>query len=81
MAQVREPLVSIIMPAYNAARFIRQSIQSILQQSFQDWELLVTDDASTDNTPQVLEQAARDDARVRIFLQTQNQGPGAAASP
>ena len=66
------------MPAYNAARFIRQSIQSILQQSFQDWELLVTDDASTDNTPQVLEQAARDDARVRIFLQTQNQGPGAA---
>lgn len=78
MAQVREPLVSIIMPAYNAARFIRQSIQSILQQSFQDWELLVTDDASTDNTPQILEQAAREDARIRIFLQTQNQGPGAA---
>ena len=78
MAQVREPLVSIIMPAYNAARFIRHSIQSVLQQSFQNWELLVTDDASTDNTPQVLEMAATQDPRIKVFLLKQNQGPGAA---
>ena len=78
MEHVHEPLVSVIMPAYNAARFIRHSIQSVLQQSFQNWELLVTDDASTDNTPQVLEMAATQDPRIKVFLLKQNQGPGAA---
>ena len=78
MEQAREPLVSVIMPAYNAARFIGQAIQSVLQQSFPCWELLITDDASTDNTPQLIEQAARQDTRIRVFPKETNQGPGAA---
>jgi glycosyltransferase involved in cell wall biosynthesis len=59
------PLVSIIMPAYNAGRFISEAIQSVLAQTYPHWELLVMNDASTDNTE--AEVLKFNDARIRYF--------------
>ena len=61
-----EPLVSVVMPSFNHARYILESIQSVLAQDFSDFELIVVDDASTDNTREVLESIADDRVRFRI---------------
>ncbi len=66
-----EPFISIVMPAYNAARFIEQTMNSLLDQTFRDYEIVVVDDGSTDDTPQKLNQYAD---RVRLIRQP-NQGP------
>lgn len=63
-------MVSIVMPAYNAAKTIRESIESILAQTVDDWELIVIDDGSTDCTPQILTEFAAMDNRV-VFLQNE----------
>lgn len=59
------PLVSIIMPAYNASRFIQESINSVIQQTYKRWELLVINDGSTDNTGEVVKSFI--DERIRYF--------------
>ena len=51
---MEEPLVSVIMPAYNAEKYIAQSIASVVKQGYQNWELLITDDRSNDNTQQIV---------------------------
>jgi glycosyltransferase involved in cell wall biosynthesis len=70
------PEVSVIIPAYNSARFLAESIPTVLQQTFADFELLVVDDGSTDDTRQVVA-SFECDARVR-YVHQQNRG-GAAA--
>lgn len=70
------PRVSAIMPTYNHAKFVGKAIESVLGQTFQDWELLIADDASTDSTRQVL--AAYDDPRIRVFYLPVNRGAGFA---
>jgi glycosyltransferase involved in cell wall biosynthesis len=64
------PTVSIVLPTYNAAAFLRQSITSALSQSFRDFELLVMDNASTDDTPDVVAQF--DDPRIRYVRNPRN---------
>lgn len=71
-----EPLVSIIMPAHNAEKYIRQSIQSVINQSYQNWELIITDDASTDQTLEAIESFNED--RIHILKLTQNVGAAIA---
>lgn len=63
------PLVSIIMPCYNASKFIKESIDSILNQSFEDWELIIVDDGSTDNTASIIKIYVSTDIRIRYFYQ------------
>jgi teichuronic acid biosynthesis glycosyltransferase TuaG len=77
MSTVVQPLVSIIMPAYNAERYIADSIRSVLAQTYQNWELVVVDDGSTDDTAEVARRFAASDRRIRYFRQ-QNGGPGKA---
>ena len=72
-----EALVSIIMPSYNAAQYVAASIDSILAQTYHNWELIITDDCSTDGTQSILQDYARRDERVRLFLFDTNQGSGA----
>lgn len=66
------PLISVIMPTYNSARFIAEAIQSVIDQTYSNWELLIVDDASTDETRQVVEGLI--DPRIRYFPLTQQQG-------
>lgn len=65
-------LVSIIMPSYNTAPYIKETIQSVLDQIYTNWELIIVDDCSTDNTEEVL--ATIDDSRIRYFKNEKNSG-------
>ena len=65
-------LVSVIMPTYNCARFIRQAIDSVLSQTYINWELLIVDDCSTDETESIVR--SFDDPRIRYMRNTQNMG-------
>jgi len=55
---INEPEISIVIPAYNHARYVEQAIKSVLGQTFQDWELIVIDDGSTDDTGKVIDACA-----------------------
>lgn len=61
------PRVSVVLPAYNAERYIAESVRSVLHQSFHDFELIVIDDGSADGTLSVLKGLALRDSRIRIF--------------
>jgi len=60
-----QPRVSVIIPAYNAQRYVAEAVESTLAQSFDDFECIVVDDGSNDRTPRILADLARRDARVR----------------
>ena len=66
------PLVTVAMPIYNAGKYLRLAVLSIVKQSFTDWELLIIDDGSTDAALQGI--ADIEDARIRIFHDGQNKG-------
>jgi glycosyltransferase involved in cell wall biosynthesis len=59
-----EPLVSIVLPTYNGSRYVAQSIQSCIDQTHRNWELLVVDDCSTDETPAIIDRFVRQDPRI-----------------
>jgi teichuronic acid biosynthesis glycosyltransferase TuaG len=69
-----KPLVSVIMPAYNAARDIEKAIRSVMAQTVTDWELLVMDDASSDETAQIVKGLAMEDDRIQYHLSQENIG-------
>lgn len=66
-------LVSIIMPSYNTGKYIAETIESVLAQSYRNWELIIVDDCSTDNTYEVVFQFLNDD-RIRLFKNDKNCG-------
>jgi glycosyltransferase involved in cell wall biosynthesis len=66
------PSVSVCIPTYNYARFLGQAIESVLEQTFEDFELIVSDNASTDDTQDVI--ASHDDTRLRSFRNERNLG-------
>lgn len=71
-------LVSIIMPSYNSENSIEESIASVISQSYSKWELLITDDLSTDNTIDIINRYAREDVRIKLFESKENGGAGKA---
>ena len=71
------PALSVIVPVYNAEAYLKTCIESILNQSWKDLELLLIDDGSTDSSPQICDQFARYDQRVHVIRQT-NAGAAAA---
>lgn len=68
------PKVSIVMPAYNAAKTIAESINSVLAQSFTDWELIIVDDCSTDETAKILNKYVQQEVRIIFVKNNQNLG-------
>lgn len=65
----RGPLITVVMSVYNGARFLDQAIDSIRAQSFRHWEFLITDDGSTDASPEILARHAGQDGRIRVLTQ------------
>jgi len=61
------PKVSVVMPAYNAGRYVQEAIDSVLAQTLRDFELLVIDDGSTDETASIAEECARHDSRIHLL--------------
>ncbi|WP_334078977.1 glycosyltransferase family 2 protein [Microbulbifer sp. M83] len=74
----KDNLVSVIMPAFNVAAFIQESIESVLNQSHSDLELIVVDDCSTDRTGDIVSRLASKDSRIRVLITDENLG-GAGA--
>jgi glycosyltransferase involved in cell wall biosynthesis len=68
------PLVSVVLPVYNGAAFVEQAVHSILEQTLVDWELLIVDDGSLDDSRQICENLARSESRVRVYANEQNLG-------
>ncbi|MDF0698538.1 glycosyltransferase family A protein [Rhizobium sp. MC63] len=71
------PLVSVVIPAFNASRYIELTLRSVVCQTYQNLEIIVVNDGSTDDTAKMVEQAARADSRIRL-LSTSNRGVAAA---
>jgi glycosyltransferase involved in cell wall biosynthesis len=71
------PLISIIVPVYNVEKYLEECLDSILSQSFADFELICVDDGSTDGSPEILRKYADRDDRIKIIAQA-NRGSGAA---
>jgi teichuronic acid biosynthesis glycosyltransferase TuaG len=70
------PLVSIVMPSYNSASFLSSAIISVINQTYQNWEMLIVDDCSTDNSWQILASFATIDKRIIISKTVTNSGSG-----
>ena len=71
-------LVSIIMPSYNSSKYIAKTIDSIINQSYTNWELLITDDCSTDNTCEIIKEYTAYNQRIKLFTFLENKGAGVA---
>jgi glycosyltransferase involved in cell wall biosynthesis len=67
------PLVSIVLPTYNGSRHLADSVESCLAQIYQNWELVIVDDASDDDTPAIIEEYAARDARIRFVRHHENR--------
>ncbi|AZQ60540.1 glycosyltransferase family 2 protein [Maribacter sp. MJ134] len=70
----KNPLISIISPSYNSAPYIKLTINSIIAQSYRNWELIVVDDYSNDDTVEILKELSGIDTRIKYFLNKRNQG-------
>lgn len=66
---MKTDLISIVMPAYNMEKFIEESIQSILKQTIQNWELIIVDDGSTDNTKKIIDAFLKSEPRIKYFYE------------
>ena len=78
LMEIQTDLVSIIMPSYNSAATILQSVESIQKQSYENWELLITDDGSQDETVGIVRKLCRDDGRIHLEVHPENRGAGEA---
>ena len=69
------PLLSIIVPVYNVEKYLQRCMDSILSQTFRDFEVILVDDGSTDSSPAICDRYAEQDGRVRVFHK-KNEGVG-----
>jgi len=74
----KKPIVSVIIPTYNRAHLIGRSIQSVLNQTYQDFEIIVVDDGSTDNTEDIIKKFQKKDERIKYIKNEKNKGGSAA---
>ena len=73
-----EDKVTVVTPTWNSARYIRETIESVQAQTYQNWEMIIVDDCSTDNTVEIVKQFAAHDSRIRIYCLSKNQGAARA---
>ena len=65
-------LVSIITPTYNSAKFIEESVNSVIEQTYSNWELIIVDDASTDGSQDIIKRVTNKDKRISSFFLKKN---------
>jgi len=70
-------LVSVVMPAYNCAKYVTEAIDSVIKQTYTNWELIVVDDCSTDNTFEVIAVLQSDNDKIRVYKNDVNSGVSA----
>lgn len=70
-------MVSVVMPAYNAAKYLKESVESVMAQTYRDWELLILDDGSSDETAQIAKELEVQDERIRYVRNPENLGVAA----
>lgn len=68
------PSISVIVPVYQAEKYVKKCVESVVKQTFSDWELLLIDDGCTDASPAICEACAAEDDRIRVFHQERNAG-------
>lgn len=71
-------LVSIVTPSFNSSKFINKAIESVLSQTYQNWEMLITDDCSSDDSCMIIERYVEKDDRIKLFRLNENSGAGVA---
>ncbi|MBN8565959.1 MAG: glycosyltransferase family 2 protein [Flavobacteriales bacterium] len=71
-------LVSIITPTFNSAKYIAETIQSVQNQTYSNWEMIIVDDASSDETVQIIESYSKKDVRIKNIIFEDNKGAGIA---
>ncbi|MDA1476574.1 teichuronic acid biosynthesis protein TuaG [Bacillus changyiensis] len=74
----KKPLISVITPAYNAENFIEKTIESLLNQTFLDWEMIIANDHSTDRTRDIIQSYEQKDNRIRLIDLKENGGAAVA---
>lgn len=70
----KEPLVSIITPLYNSEKFISETIESVLSQTYENWEMIIVNDCSKDNGVKIVEEYSKKDKRIKLFNNEKNMG-------
>ncbi|WP_029267449.1 glycosyltransferase family 2 protein [Virgibacillus alimentarius] len=72
------PLISVITPAYNSQQFIHETIESVQNQTYTNWEMIIVDDCSTDKTTEIVASYQKEDARITLIKLKENAGSGVA---
>lgn len=75
---MNEKLVSVITPTYNCAKFIARTIDSVMAQTYGNWEMIIVDDRSSDNTKEIVEEYIKNDSRIKYHLLEVNSGAAVA---
>ena len=70
--------VTVVTPTWNSSKYIRETIKSVQAQTYQNWEMIIVDDSSTDNTIELVKEISEKDARIRLIEQKENQGAAVA---
>lgn len=71
---IEEELCSVIMPAYNSEKYIDEAIESVIRQTYKNWELIIVNDASTDDTEKIIKSYQEKDKRIKLISLAENQG-------
>ena len=74
MMQNKDKLVSIITPLYNGARYVRETIASVQKQTYENWEMIIVDDGSTDDSQDIVLKLATQDPRIHYYKNEKNMG-------
>ena len=71
---MKKPLISVIMPVYNEEKTVKKAVESVLKQTYRKIELIIIDDASTDSTPKIISELAKEDDRIVMLRNSVNRG-------
>ena len=71
---MKKNLVSIITPMYNSEKYIRMTIESAINQTYNDWEMIIVDDCSSDNSPEIVSEYIKYDSRIKYIRTDSNKG-------